>query len=154
MKFAVVPFAVNLFCVAVNFWLVDKTPHEKDEECRQQADPEQGAPSGVLRKHAEEPGGHDGRDAPADRPAALHATDRLATMLRAYHFAHQHGARGPFTAEAKPHQCAEDKKLRVILRKPAQKREECEPDDGNLQRAHAPETVGKGARKPAAECGA
>jgi hypothetical protein len=62
-------------------------------------------------------------------------------MLRAYHFAHQHGARGPFTAEAKAHQCAEDEKLRVILREPAQKREECEPDDGKLQRAHPPETV-------------
>ena len=53
-------------------------------------------------------------------------------MLRAYNFAHQHGARRPFTAETKSHQCAEDQKLRVILREPAQKREECEPEDGDL----------------------
>ena len=74
-------------------------------------------------------------------------------MLRAYHFTHQHGARGPFAAEAKSHQGAESEKLRVTLREPAQKREEGEPDDGDLQRAHAPETVGKGAREPTAEGG-
>ena len=74
-------------------------------------------------------------------------------MLRAYHFAHQYGARRPFAAEAKSHQCAEDEKLRVSLRKPTQEREKGEPDDGDLQRAHAPETVGKGTREPAAEGG-
>ena len=74
-------------------------------------------------------------------------------MLRAYHFTHQHGARRPLAAEAKSHQCTEDEKLRVSLRKPTQEREKGEPDDGDLQRAHAPETVRKGARKPAAEGG-
>ena len=72
-------------------------------------------------------------------------------MLRAYHFTHQHGARGPFAAEAKSHQDAEDEKLRVTLRKTAQKRKEGEPDDGDLQCAHAPETVGKGSCEPAAK---
>jgi hypothetical protein len=38
--------------------------------------------------------------AAAKRPTALHATDRLAAILRAYHFTHQYSSRRPFTAEA------------------------------------------------------
>jgi hypothetical protein len=74
-------------------------------------------------------------------------------MLGAYHFTHQYSPCRPFTAEAETHQCAKNEKLCVVLREAAQKRENGEPRDGNLQRAHASKTIGKRASEPSAEGG-
>src|SRR5258705_11942720 len=152
MKFAVSPFAVNLFCVAVNTFgsstkrRTKKTRNAGDIPTQNNA--RQAVSCGSTLKNQV------AMMAAMAQPIAqplLHAANRFAAMLRAYHFTHQDGARGPFAAEAKSHQGAEDEKLRVTLRKTAQKRKEGEPDDGDLQCAHAPETVGKGSCEPAAK---
>jgi hypothetical protein len=63
------------------------------EERRRHADPEQGAPSGVLWQDREKQGRHRRSDRPSNCPTALYAADRLAAVLRSNHFSHQDGAR-------------------------------------------------------------
>src|SRR3546814_2038365 len=43
-------------------------------------------------------------DAPADRPARLHGADGTAAVFGTDRLAHQHGAGGPFAAEAETQQ--------------------------------------------------
>jgi len=69
---------------------------------------------------------------------------------RRNHLTHQHCARRPFAAKTKTHQCAEEQKLVIDLRKPAEQREQRKPENSDLQRTNPSELVGEGARDPPA----
>ena len=129
----------------------DQAPHEENEDCRRQSDPEENAPGKLLREYRKQQRRDQRRDAPADRPRRLHRADRLAAMLSPDHLADQHGSRRPFPAEAEPHQSAKDEKLGIALGKAAQEGEDGEPRDGDLEHAHAPDAVRQRAGTPAAE---
>jgi hypothetical protein len=73
--------------------------------------------------------------------------------LRADRFAHQHGARGPFAAEAETEQCTGNDQLIEILHKGADQREEREPQDGQLQGFDAADAIREIAAQPAADRG-
>src|SRR5262249_60934285 len=79
---------------------------------------------------------------PPGGPATLHCANRLAPVLRPDDLADENGGRGPFAAETEAHGRAENQKLRRILCEAAEKGENREPRDGDLQRAHAAEAVG------------
>src|SRR3546814_17279919 len=70
-------------------------------------------------------------DAPADRPARLHGADGTAAVFGTDRLAHQHGAGGPFAAEAETQQGTGDEQLLVILREGAEPGEERKPQDGD-----------------------
>jgi hypothetical protein len=137
--------------VSEEFGLVDVPADPEDKDRRQQADREQHAPGDRLGQKGVERGVDERRGAPADGPAGLHDADSAPTIFVADHLAHQHGARRPFAAEAKPVQCPQDEELLEILGEGAQKGEDGVPQDRDLQHSHPAEPVGQGPGEPAAQ---
>ncbi|MCY1207669.1 hypothetical protein D9M72_192750 [compost metagenome] len=72
-----------------------------DERRRQDANDEECPPGNVVWHQGEEQREGYGCQRPADRVAALHDADRLASMLRIHDFGYEHRANRPLTAEAK-----------------------------------------------------
>ena len=90
----------------VNLRLLNMPADPNDEDSRQQPDREQRAPGYLFGQECVDSGIDQRRGAPANRPAGLHQPDGTPSVFVADHLAHQHGARGPFAAEAEPVQCA------------------------------------------------
>jgi hypothetical protein len=135
----------------VDLGIVRAATHEEHQHGRQQADPEHHAPADVAREHGRDRAGQQGRDARADRRAAVHDAQRLAAMLRRDHLAQQHRAHGPFGAEADALQHPGGEQLLVVLGEARQGREDREPQDGQLQDPRPPEPVAEPAAQPAAD---
>jgi len=83
----------------------------------------------------------------------LHQADRLATVLRGDDLPDQHGAHGPFPAEAEPLQGTEHEDLLEILREADRERADGEPEDCALQHLDPAVAVRQHARDPSANRG-
>ncbi len=114
----------------------------EDEEGRKNADPEHGSPGEGRRQVREENGITEGGDGPTEGPARLYGPDRAAAIPRLDGLAHQHGPDRPFAAESEPLQAANDEQLRKRTGKAAEKCEDGEPDNGELQNFHPAIAIG------------
>ena len=88
-------------------------PHQQR---RNQPQHEEISPRDLGAGHAEDDREQQHGGAIADRPAALHAADRSAANALVDDLAHQHGAGGPFAAEAEALHAAREQQLVVRLR--------------------------------------
>ena len=134
-----------------DFGFLQMTAEEQDSDGRQQAEPEHGPPGDVLRQDGEDDGEQEGGGAIAHRPAALHGADGAAAIFLADHLAHQGGARGPFASEAEALEAARDHQLAEGMGETRKRREDREPEDGDLQDFLAADPVGQEAGDDAAE---
>ncbi len=118
------------------------------EHSRSETDPEHCAPGHIRRKHGKEEGVEERGEPPPDGPAALNGADRAAPILGADGFTNQDGTDSPLAAKTEALQTTDDEELLESVREAAKKRKEGEPQDSELQDAHAAETIGSQTRQP------
>ncbi|MCY1228387.1 hypothetical protein D9M72_406990 [compost metagenome] len=135
----------------VHLGLGDIAADIQDKDRRQHAGPEQHAPCVLLLEHGIDRPECNRRQAPADGPAALHQSDRLAAVAGPDHLGDQQGTDRPFAAKAQALQHAGQEQLLGGLGEAAQERKETEPEHGQLQDPHATIFVGQDAGQPAAD---
>jgi hypothetical protein len=123
---------------------------KKHQYGRRAADEEQHPPCGRRRQQREQQGIEQGRGSPADRPAGLHEAQRFTAMLRPHGLAQQYRPGRPFAAKAQSHEGPGRQQLLEIAGQAGQQGEGCEPQNGNLQNAHAAVTIRAPASQPAA----
>ena len=134
-----------------NFRILDVATDIKDQECRQNAQPEEDTPGLFGRQPGiDRPEGNRCR-APTDRPATLNQTNGLAAMLGLDHFGDQNRADRPFAAEAEALHGACEEQLFKGVGEAGKKGEEGEPHHRPLQDTNATVFVGQDARCPAAD---
>ena len=123
----------------------------EDQKRGQDADPEHGSPGQLRRKRIGGEGVADGRDAPADRPSALHRTQRLSPVPRRDGFAHQHRANRPLPAKAETLQSSNHQQLAEGVGKTAQECEERKPQNRDLQQCDPAIAISRQSGEPSSQ---
>src|SRR3954447_1648260 len=115
--------------VGRNIRLFNVAAQIEDKQRRQGADHEHPSPRLFRREQRKQDRLRQNGETPANGPTRLNRSNGAPTILRTNDFAHQDGARRPFTAEAKAKNGARDQKLAEILRERADDGEEGEPQN-------------------------
>src|SRR5271168_1232202 len=133
--------------------LGDVAADVEGEEGGNDANPEHDAPSEVRWQGGEEYGVGDGGDARADGRSGLRGADGAATVFGADGFADEDGADRPFSTEAETLQAADDEELAEGVGEAAEKGEEGEPEDGELEDFDTAKAIGRETGEPASDGG-
>ena len=131
------------------FGLGDGAAHIEDQQGWQQAEGEHHPPGVVLRQDTVDQGEQQHRTGPAHGPGALHRRHDLAAVFGANGLGHEHGARRPFTADAKALQGLDRQQRVIAIDKGRQGGEAGEPEDGPLQDPYPTEAIRQAAGEPA-----